>query len=277
MTKDEWYRQLFERLDNSRFRSSFHLKQKDIDYINEKGLDTIRQHAKDFIAKREAPAYIANDGKQTPMKGHPVFIAQHATATCCRECIRKWHKMQPGKELSQVQQDYLVDVIMTWIQKEMENAKRVAFLYNSSEQNSKFQVDIARKKAEEIGLTTRDATITNPNEIQQIVQNLVGKVDAIYVPTDNMVSAGMPTVISITEPAKIPVICGEEGMLKAGGLATYGINYYELGKLTSKQAVKILKGESKPADMPIEYLENLTLKVNIEAAQKLNITIPNDL
>ena len=106
MTKDEWYRQLFERLDNSKFRSSFHLKQKDIDYINKKGLETIRQHA--------------NDGKQTPMRGHPVFIAQHATATCCRECIRKWHKMQPGKELSQVQQDYLVDVIMTWIQKEIE-------------------------------------------------------------------------------------------------------------------------------------------------------------
>ena len=122
MTKDEWYRQLFERLDNSKFRSSFHLKQKDIDYINEKGLDTIRQHAADFIAKREAPAYIANDGKQTPMRGHPVFIAQHATATCCRECIRKWHKMQPGKELSQVQQDYLVDVIMTWIQAKITKA-----------------------------------------------------------------------------------------------------------------------------------------------------------
>ena len=117
MTKDEWYKQLFERLDNSKFRSSFHLKQKDIDYINEKGLERIRQHAEDFISKREAPAYIANDGKQTPMRGHPVFIAQHATATCCRECIRKWHKMQPGKELSQVQQKYLVDVIMTWIQK----------------------------------------------------------------------------------------------------------------------------------------------------------------
>ena len=94
--------------------------EKDIDYINEKGLDTIRKHAEDFIAKREAPAYIPNDGKQTPMRGHPVFIAQHATATCCRECIRKWHKMQPGRALSQVQQDYLVDVIMTWIQKELE-------------------------------------------------------------------------------------------------------------------------------------------------------------
>ena len=127
MTKDEWYRQLFERQGNSSFRSSFHLKQKDIDYINEKGLDTIRQHAKDFIAKREAPAYIANDGKQTPMKGHPVFIAQHATATCCRECIRKWHKMQPGKELSQVQQDYLVDVIMTWIQKEIGGGRNIKY------------------------------------------------------------------------------------------------------------------------------------------------------
>lgn len=120
MTKHEWYTQLFDRLGNSRFRSSFHLKQKDIDYINEKGLDKIREHARDFIAKREAPAVILNDGKQTPMHGHPVFIAQHATATCCRGCIQKWHKISAGRELSQIQQEYLVDVIMTWIQREME-------------------------------------------------------------------------------------------------------------------------------------------------------------
>lgn len=119
MTKEEWYRQLFERLSASKFRSSFHLKQKDIVYIKEKGLDVIREHARDFIAKREVPAMIPNDGKQTPMRGHPVFVAQHATATCCRECIRKWHKIQPGKELSQVQKEYLVDVIMTWIEKEL--------------------------------------------------------------------------------------------------------------------------------------------------------------
>jgi hypothetical protein len=118
MTKDEWYAQLFERLDNSMFRRSFHLEQKDIDYINEKGMDTIRSHAKEFIAKRVAPAQIPNDGKQTPTKGHPVFIAQHATATCCRGCIKKWHKIQSDKELTQVQQNYLVDVIMTWIERE---------------------------------------------------------------------------------------------------------------------------------------------------------------
>ena len=119
MTKDEWYRQLFERLDNSKFRSSFHLKQKDIDYINEKGLDTIRQHAADFIAKREAPAYIANDGKQTPMRGHPVFIAQHATATCCRSCLEKWHHISKNKVLSNEEVDYIVNIIMKWIENQI--------------------------------------------------------------------------------------------------------------------------------------------------------------
>ena len=86
-------------------------------------MEKVREHACDFIRKRLAPAEIPNDGKQTPMRGHPVFIAQHATVTCCRECIRKWHKIQPGRELSQVQQEYLVDVIMTWIERELENAR----------------------------------------------------------------------------------------------------------------------------------------------------------
>lgn len=107
------------RLSKSKFRSKFHLKQQDKDYVKEKGIDKIREHAYDFINKRLAPANIPNDGKQTPMRGHPVFIAQHATATCCRECLYKWHKIQPGVELSQEQKDYIVNVIMTWIQNEM--------------------------------------------------------------------------------------------------------------------------------------------------------------
>ena len=123
MTKDEWYRQLFEHLSRSKFRSSFHLKQADIDYIDSKGMDKIEEHARDFIAKREAPEFIPNDGKQTPMRGHPVFVAQHATATCCRGCIHKWHKLKEGRALSQIQQDYLVDVIMTWIRREYEEWK----------------------------------------------------------------------------------------------------------------------------------------------------------
>lgn len=112
------YAELFERLGKSGFRSRFHLTQKDADYINRKGMETIRLHARDFVARRESPAEIPNDGRQTPTHGHPVFIAQHATATCCRECIRKWHGIPRGIGLNQAQQDYLVDVIMTWIEKE---------------------------------------------------------------------------------------------------------------------------------------------------------------
>ncbi len=111
------YDKLFEALAKSTFRSRFKLKDKDKDYISQKGIGTIKLHARDFIAKRIAPAEIPNDGKQTPMRGHPVFIAQHATATCCRGCIEKWHKFKKGVELNQKQQEYLVEVIMEWIKR----------------------------------------------------------------------------------------------------------------------------------------------------------------
>ncbi len=106
---------IFNKLSKSEFRSKFKLKQKEKDYIAQKGLDTIRHHTCDFISKRLAPAVIPNDGKQTPMKGHPVFIAQHATATCCRGCLSKWHKIEKGVELSKKQQEYVVNIIMEWI------------------------------------------------------------------------------------------------------------------------------------------------------------------
>lgn len=106
-------------LSKSKFRSSFHLKEKDIEYVREKGMKTIMEHAYDLITKRLAPAEISNDGKQTPMRGHPVFIAQHATATCCRGCLEKWHKIIPGHRLTTEEKDYVVSVIMAWIKKEV--------------------------------------------------------------------------------------------------------------------------------------------------------------
>ncbi len=109
---------LFERLARSNFRRKFRLSDKDFDYIEKKGIETIRSHAYDFIEKRLAPAEIPNDGKQTPMRGHPVFIAQHATATCCRGCLKKWHGIEPGSQLTKNQVDYVVDVIMEWIKRE---------------------------------------------------------------------------------------------------------------------------------------------------------------
>lgn len=106
-------------LSKSKFRSNFSLKDNDKKYINDKGLDLIESHAYDFIKKRLAASIILNDGKQTPMRGHPVFIAQHATATCCRNCLYKWHKIKPGLELSSEQIDYIVKLIMAWIRLQM--------------------------------------------------------------------------------------------------------------------------------------------------------------
>lgn len=111
--------QKLEELKKSKFRNSFHLKEKDIVYSKNKGYREIEKHAHDFINKRLAPKEIINDGKQTPMKGHPVFIAQHATATCCRSCLEKWHRIKKNKELSKEEQNYIVKVIMTWITKEV--------------------------------------------------------------------------------------------------------------------------------------------------------------
>ena len=107
-------------LSNSKFRSHFHLKENDKLYCKEKGLDIIEQHAYDFIVKRLAPKDINNDGKQTPMRGHPVFISQHATGTCCRGCLYKWHKIEKGKELNDKEIQYIVRLIMEWIKKELD-------------------------------------------------------------------------------------------------------------------------------------------------------------
>lgn len=113
------YDEIFDRLSKSDFRKKFKLSQKDRLYLKQKGFDTIRSHAVDFIAKRIAPADIPNDGKQTPMRGHPVFTAQHATATCCRGCINKWHKFPKYVQLTKEQQKYLVDLIMEWIKRQV--------------------------------------------------------------------------------------------------------------------------------------------------------------
>lgn len=116
---------LYKRLAQSKFRNQFFLDANDRVYIADKGLNTIREHACQFVAERLAPAFPVNDGKQTPMKGHPVFIAQHATGTCCRECLAKLHKISKGRALTQQQQDYIVNVIMGWIQEQLENQNTV--------------------------------------------------------------------------------------------------------------------------------------------------------
>lgn len=112
-----------QKLKRSKFRASFKLRKKELDYLREKGLCTVRKHAEEIVRTRLAPAYIENDGKQTPMKNHPVFIAQHACACCCRGCLNKWYGVPKNTELSSAQQQKIVNLLMAWIEKEVENEK----------------------------------------------------------------------------------------------------------------------------------------------------------
>ena len=114
-TKD----QAFEKLSRSRFRSSFHLTAADRAYVEEKGMETIRRPADDFVRQKLAPTHPINDGKQTPMHGHPVFKAMHATASCCRGCLNKWYHVPLGVPLSEDLQTRIVNFLMAWIERQM--------------------------------------------------------------------------------------------------------------------------------------------------------------
>lgn len=157
------------------------------------------------------------------------------------------------------------------------DAKKVGILYCSAESNSEIQEQMAREAIEAAGMTSQDFTVSSSNEIQTVVQSMVGKVDAIYAPTDNTIAAGMTTVGMVAGDNNLPVICGESGMVDNGGLATYGIDYYQLGYMTGQQAVRILTEGASPADMPIEYLpvEKCELTVNEETAATLGIDVSN--
>ena len=111
------------RLRQSPFRSRIHLQTMELDYLHKKGMTEVLQHGSDFIAKRLAPAFPTNDGKQTPWHNHPVFVAQHATATCCRGCLQKWHEIPKGRELTRQEQEYIVNLIGQWLVEEERGAR----------------------------------------------------------------------------------------------------------------------------------------------------------
>lgn len=171
--------------------------------------------------------------------------------------------LTPVKEQIDLMQQILPDV------------QTVGLLYCSAEANSVLQIDMAKEALETAGISFKDYTVSSSNEIQTVVESMVGNVDCIYTPTDNMIAAGMATVGMVANENGIPVICGEEGMVDAGGLATYGIDYYQLGYMAGEQAVEILVNGADITTMPIGYLsaEKCALKVNEETAETLGIDV----
>lgn len=153
------------------------------------------------------------------------------------------------------------------------DAKNVGIVFNAAEANSKVQVDIAKEAAKELGLTIVEANVSNSSEVNQAIQTIADRIDAIYVPTDNTVASAIGAVVKICNDAKIPVIGSERAHIDNGGLATIGIDYFLLGKQTGKMAARVLKGE-KPAEIPVEDSKDLKLIVNKKAAAAIGIDVP---
>ncbi len=155
------------------------------------------------------------------------------------------------------------------------DARTVGVIYSSGEVNSEVQVAAAREAAPGLGLELVEKTITTTGEVQQAVSSL--DVDAIYVPTDNNVVAGLSAVIAHAEAKKIPLVAGEGDSVKNGALITYGLDYAKLGYQTGEMAVKILTEGADPATMPVESQKDLALVVNKAAAERMGVTLPDDL
>ncbi|HHV94405.1 MAG TPA: ABC transporter substrate-binding protein [Firmicutes bacterium] len=156
-------------------------------------------------------------------------------------------------------------------------AKRVGVLYNPGEANSLVQLDLARKAAAGLGFSVVEVPVDSSSSVYQAAQSTVGKVDALYVPTDNTVVSALESVVIVAENAKLPLIVGETDSVRRGALGTISIDYYALGRQTGRMALEILEKNANPAEMPIQYLDDVELVLNLGAAERMGVELPAEL
>ncbi|MDO8393578.1 MAG: ABC transporter substrate-binding protein [Dietzia sp.] len=183
---------------------------------------------------------------------------------------------EPGANVTGTSDAAPIDEQLELLKEIVPDAERVGIVYASGEVNSQVQVDQAEEAAGPLDLEIVTQTVTTVNEIQQAVEAL-GDVDAIYVPTDNMVVSGIAALVQVAESKQIPVIAAEEGTVEGGAVATLGIDYTELGRQTGEMALRILRDGEDPATMPVETATEFTYVVNEAAAERQGVTIPEDI
>lgn len=183
---------------------------------------------------------------------------------------------EPGANVTGTSDAAPIEQQLELLKEIVPDAERIGIVYASGEVNSQVQVDQAREAAGPLGLEIETQTVTTVNEIQQAVEAL-GDVDAIYVPTDNMVVSGIASLVQVAEGKQIPVIAAESGTVEGGAVATLGIDYTELGRQTGEMALRILRDGEDPATMPVETATEFTYVVNEDAAERQGVTIPEDI
>lgn len=184
---------------------------------------------------------------------------------------------KPGTNVTGTSDLAPIDQQIALLKRLVPDAKTVGILYCSSEANSVYQAEEAQKELEKEGIKVEVYTVADSNDIQQVVTKAADNSDAIYIPTDNTIASNMEIVKNVTVPEKVPVIAGEENMCAVGGLATLSISYYNIGYNAGLMAYDILVNGKDPAEMPIQYADEITLKYNAEITSELGIQIPDDM
>lgn len=188
--------------------------------------------------------------------------------------VKAWD--QPGKNITGVSDLTPIDKHLALIKEVLPEAKTIGVIYNPGEANSVSLVTLVDKYAPALGMKVVKATSPKSAEVQTAARSLIGKVDAIYLPTDNTVISAMEGIIKVAEQAKLPVFAGDTDSVKRGAIAALGFNYYEVGRQTGEMLVKVLNGES-PANLPVEGVQNTELFVNPKAAQRMGISLTEAL
>lgn len=183
----------------------------------------------------------------------------------------------PGRNVTGTSDLAPIDQQIDLLLKLVPEAKKVGIMYCSAESNSVYQADKAEEKLKAANVEVERYTVADSNDIQQVVTSAVADCDALYIPTDNTIADNMEGIKNVTVPAKIPVICGEENMCAKGGLATLSISYYNLGYNTGLMAYEILVNGKNPAEMPIQYADEVTIKYNADVAAALEMEMPDDM
>ncbi|MGI6552261.1 MAG: ABC transporter substrate-binding protein [Bacillota bacterium] len=183
---------------------------------------------------------------------------------------------RPGRNVTGTSDYFSVKEQILLLKEIVPQAARIGLMYNSGEQNSVVQAEEVKAVAEELSLEVVEATPTNSGEVLQAAQSLIGKVDAIYVPTDNTVVSALEAVIKVSYENDIPMFPGEGDSVRRGGLATVGVDYYKLGRQTGEKALQILQG-ANPAEIPIDVQSDFSITVNLKAAKEMNVTVPQSV
>ncbi|MDP4159454.1 MAG: ABC transporter substrate-binding protein [Bacillota bacterium] len=249
-----------------------------VDYQNAQGDQSVLQSiAQKFSsAKLDLVLAIATPSAQamaSASKDIPILITA-VTDPVEAKLVNSMDK--PGKNVTGTTDMNPLKEQFELMKKLVPNVKRVGVIYNAGEVNSQVQVTMAKKVAKDLGLEIVEATVTTSADVLQASQSLVGKVDTIYVPTDNMVVSAAQSVVQVANKNKIPIISGESSVVDKGALATIGINYNKLGKQTGDMALRVLKGD-KPQNMPIESQKEFDTVLNKATISTLGITVPEDI